>query len=68
MGRVQAYNSLLTIAKLRGIYTVLLWPKSGTVLFQRSLRSQDAIRLAGWIGGSRSVANIIHKYHTNIHF
>ena len=44
---------------------MLLWPKSGTGLFERSPRAQDAIGLAGWIG-SRSVAIIVRKYHTYI--
>ena len=43
------------------MYTVLLWPKSGTVLFQRSPRAQDAISLTGW-NGSRSVAIVAHTY------
>ena len=40
---------------------MLSWPKSGTILFQRSPRAQDAICLPRWIG-SRYVAIIVHTY------
>ena len=43
----------------------MLWKTSGTILFQRSLRTQDAIRFSGWIG-SRSVTIIVNAQSTHI--